>query len=627
MPRNSQGLYTLPLPPVQPGNLVESQWANATLDDLAAAMTGSLPRNGSAPMTGPLQLSADPIVAARQATTKAYVDQFMSFGSGMFVGSFAYAPLSTEPAGWLLCDGRAVSRTVYSELFSAIGVMFGSGDGSTTFNLPSQSGRYLRGGAAGELMGQLLGGTFAAHTHPLSDPGHSHGVSQAAHSHSIVTGGHSHTAYQAAHDHTITTGSHGHGVNDPGHTHAPMNSRQAGDGGSFGAYASSGANIGTSVPSSGTGISIAAVGNLGGYADARQPAVTVNAAGDLGGYTSTVQPAVSVSSAATGQTVGAAGDAENRPASIVCNLFIKAQSDGPGTTVVTGLDTSDPDIVSIDVTNPVVPELVIHSNIAFGTIKLDAGGKIPLAQMPAGSVQNLGFFDASGGQNPSQAYPGNTFVSGDTYTVSVGGNILVFDPVTLVSSVTPVVAGNLLQYVTGSVTNPTGWYYVIQAIVVAASQVTFAPSGTIVASNVQAAIQELDSETQASLALKADTSAVNAALALKQDAITAVTKDVQTGGAFIPAGTTAERPASPTFGQQRANSTTLQQEWWNGSAWVPMGGGATGGTNNPFIYENDITVTADYTITSGKNAMSAGPITINNGVTVTVPNGSVWSIV
>ena len=68
-------------------------------------------------------------------------------------------------------------------------------------------------------------------------------------------------------------------------------------------------------------------------------------------------------------------------------------------------------------------------------------------------------------------------------------------------------------------------------------------------------------------------------------------------------------------------------EWWNGTAWVPMGGGATGAPNNPFIYENDIHVTANYTITTGKNAMSAGPITVDSGVTVTVPPGSVWSIV
>lgn len=47
---------------------------------------------------------------------------------------------------------------------------------------------------------------------------------------------------------------------------------------------------------------------------------------------------------------------------------------------------------------------------------------------------------------------------------------------------------------------------------------------------------------------------------------------------------------------------------------------------NGAIYENSKTITANYTITSGKNAMSAGPITINAGVTVTVPAGSTWNI-
>ena len=60
MPRNSQGLYTLPAGnPVVPNTLIESNWANPTMDDIAAALTGSLPRDGSAPMTGPLTLSAD----------------------------------------------------------------------------------------------------------------------------------------------------------------------------------------------------------------------------------------------------------------------------------------------------------------------------------------------------------------------------------------------------------------------------------------------------------------------------------------------------------------------------------------------------------------------------------------
>lgn len=56
-------------------------------------------------------------------------------------------------------------------------------------------------------------------------------------------------------------------------------------------------------------------------------------------------------------------------------------------------------------------------------------------------------------------------------------------------------------------------------------------------------------------------------------------------------------------------------------------GGLKGATGNGVFFENDQTVTGDYTITSGKNAMSAGPVTIANGITVTVPSGSVWSII
>lgn len=56
-------------------------------------------------------------------------------------------------------------------------------------------------------------------------------------------------------------------------------------------------------------------------------------------------------------------------------------------------------------------------------------------------------------------------------------------------------------------------------------------------------------------------------------------------------------------------------------------GGASGFGTNAVFYENDQNVTGDYTIASNKNAMSAGPITINSNVTVTIPSGSVWVIV
>ena len=57
------------------------------------------------------------------------------------------------------------------------------------------------------------------------------------------------------------------------------------------------------------------------------------------------------------------------------------------------------------------------------------------------------------------------------------------------------------------------------------------------------------------------------------------------------------------------------------------GGGAVGTGTDKVFYENDITVAQSYTISSGKNAMSAGPITLGGSVVVTIPNGSTWTVV
>lgn len=99
-----------------------------------------------------------------------------------------------------------------------------------------------------------------------------------------------------------------------------------------------------------------------------------------------------------------------------------------------------------------------------------------------------------------------------------------------------------------------------------------------------------------------------------------------TGAVKMPVGTTAERPTAST-GQIRYNTTLTQFEGYGASAWGTIGGGATGGGSNKAFYENDITITDNYTITTSKNAMTAGPITINNSVTVTVPNGSSWIVI
>jgi len=61
------------------------------------------------------------------------------------VGSVAFFAFVTPPTGWLKCDGSAVSRTTYSQLFAAIGTNYGAGNGSTTFNVPDLRGEFIRG--------------------------------------------------------------------------------------------------------------------------------------------------------------------------------------------------------------------------------------------------------------------------------------------------------------------------------------------------------------------------------------------------------------------------------------------------------------------------------------------------
>lgn len=103
---------------------------------------------------------------------------------------------SSAPTNWLLCDGSAVSRTTYADLFAAISTTYGTGDGSTTFNLPDLRGRVaagkdnMGGTAASRLTtggsgvdGATLGASGGAQTHTLTTaqiPSHTHPLSNAA---------------------------------------------------------------------------------------------------------------------------------------------------------------------------------------------------------------------------------------------------------------------------------------------------------------------------------------------------------------------------------------------------------------------------------------------------------------
>jgi microcystin-dependent protein len=111
--------------------------------------------------------------------------------AGTMVAFGGLAPTSPDggapsiPAGWLLCDGSAISRTTYATLFATIGINFGGGDGINTFNLPDLRGRFLRGwdngaghdpdatartasntgGPSGDVVGSLQADDFKSHNH------------------------------------------------------------------------------------------------------------------------------------------------------------------------------------------------------------------------------------------------------------------------------------------------------------------------------------------------------------------------------------------------------------------------------------------------------------------------------
>ena len=95
-----------------------------------------------------------------------------------------------------------------------------------------------------------------------------------------------------------------------------------------------------------------------------------------------------------------------------------------------------------------------------------------------------------------------------------------------------------------------------------------------------------------------------------------------TGSSVIPTGTEAQRDGSPAAGYLRFNTTDTSFEGYDGSAWGSIGGGAT----DDVIYENAATITTTVTIVTGRNGMSAGPITIDGG-SVTIESGSRWVVI
>ncbi|MFH1805359.1 MAG: phage tail protein [Pseudomonadota bacterium] len=92
-------------------------------------------------------------------------------GFGAEIGSVSAFAMPVPPEGWLVCDGSAVSRTDYADLFAAIGTVWGVGDEVTTFNLPDLRGEFIRGFDAGRgvdvdrVFGSGQADEFKSHNH------------------------------------------------------------------------------------------------------------------------------------------------------------------------------------------------------------------------------------------------------------------------------------------------------------------------------------------------------------------------------------------------------------------------------------------------------------------------------
>jgi len=149
-------------------------------------------------------------------------------------------------------------------------------------------------------------------------------------------------------------------------------------------------------------------------------------------------------------------------------------------------------------------------------------------------------------------------------------------------------------------------------------------SGALIAAdNLSDLTNAATARTNLGLGTAATTAATDyatAAQGVKADA--SVQTTATTGQANLPTGTTAQRTGTPATGALRFNSTDTSFEGYNGTEWGSIGGGAADG----IFYENEQTVAADYTIVATKNAMTAGPITVNAGVTVTIETGGRWVV-
>jgi microcystin-dependent protein len=177
MPRNSSGVYVQPASDVNPpiaGTVIDPVAFAAALTDIANELTNSLDRLGRAPMQAALAMAGFRITNVGAPVAQTDAARLADFGTYLPPGAIGLYSQKIAPAGWAIADGSAISRTVNPVLFSfynSDGLIYGVGDGLTTFNLPNYQGAMLRSWDNGRgldparVFGSYQADMFASHTH------------------------------------------------------------------------------------------------------------------------------------------------------------------------------------------------------------------------------------------------------------------------------------------------------------------------------------------------------------------------------------------------------------------------------------------------------------------------------
>ena len=191
---------------------------NRNFTDVVEFVNGdTVHRDGSRPFTGEVSMGSHKITNVSSGVSANDAVNVAQLGGALPAGFIGMYGSDVPPsAAWLACDGAAYSRAAYPDLFAAIGVSYGSGDGATTFNVPNLNSRFPFGASAGQTGGSN-DAVAVSHSHTVGSHSHtmgSHSHTIGSHSHSMPS--HTHTMNKHSHDvddHKHTMGTHSHSIN------------------------------------------------------------------------------------------------------------------------------------------------------------------------------------------------------------------------------------------------------------------------------------------------------------------------------------------------------------------------------------------------------------------------------